>query len=137
MRPLVQSAILQRMRTADELTELIIGAAIQVHKTLGPGLLERIYQDALIYELKKLGLKFKSEQTLSVQYKDSVLPSKFRLDLIVEDCVIVELKNCEELKPIHEAQLMTYLKITDKKVGLLLNFHALLMKKGIKRVERK
>ena len=125
------------MSKTGEPTKDIIGAAIQVHKTLGPGLLERIYQDALIYELKKLNLKYKSEQTLSVNYKDSVLPSKFRLDLIVEDCVIVELKNCEELKPIHEAQLMTYLKITDKKVGLLLNFHALLMKDGIQRVYRK
>ena len=124
------------MSNTGEPTKLIIGAAIQVHKTLGPGLLERIYQDALIYELKKLGLKYESEKTLGVFYKDTELPSKFRLDLIVEDSVIVELKNCEELKPIHEAQLMTYLKITDKKVGLLLNFHAMLMKEGIKRVER-
>ncbi len=116
------------------LTEEIIGAAIEVHKHLGPGLLERLYEDALCYELTKKNLSFVRQQELAVPYKDILLDGKFRLDLIVGDAVIVELKNVERIMPIHEAQLLTYLKITGKKLGLILNFNEPLMKNGIRRI---
>ena len=121
-------------RALNDISGDIIDAAIQVHRELGPGLLERLYEEALIYELGNKGLKFEQQKSLKVPYKNITLSSEFRLDLIVEDQIIVELKNCEKLLPIHEAQILTYMKITNKTLGLLLNFNATLMKHGIKRV---
>jgi GxxExxY protein len=122
------------MMKINAITDKIINAAIDVHKTLGPGLLETLYEEALCYELRQRDLEVVSQKTLAVPYKDIVLKGKFRLDLIVEDRVVVELKNVEKILPIHEAQTLTYLKITNKKTGLILNFNAPLMKDGIKRM---
>ncbi len=118
----------------NQITDKIINAAIDVHKTLGPGLLESLYEEALCYELGQRELNVVAQQTLKVPYKDIVLKGKFRLDLVVEDRVIIELKNVERILPIHEAQILTYMKITNKKIGLILNFNAPLMKDGIKRM---
>jgi len=125
---------LSDLKSLNDITGEIVDASITIHKELGPGLLERIYEDALCYELEQRNLKFERQKELSVPYKTITLPSKFRLDLIVENEVIVELKQCEKLLPIHEAQILTYLKITNRRVGLLLNFNQTLMKQGIKRI---
>lgn len=122
------------MKELNKLSGQIVDSAVHVHKELGPGLLEVIYEDALCYELETRGINFERQKKLSVPYKDTTLKSQFRLDLLVEDKVIVELKNCEKLLPIHDAQILTYLKITNKTLGLLLNFNAALMKHGIKRI---
>lgn len=116
------------------LTGDIIDCAIRVHKNLGPGLLERLYEEALCYELERKNIAFEAQKILPVPYEDIILKSEFRLDLLVDDKVVVELKNVEKLLPIHEAQLLTYLKVTNKKIGLLLNFNESLMKNGIKRM---
>ena len=111
----------------------IIGAAIEVHKELGPGLLECIYECCLIKELQKRGLKVKSQVPIPVFYKGDKLQKELRIDLLIEDKVIVELKAVEELKVIHEVQLVTYLKLTGKKLGLLINFNVPLLSQGIRR----
>lgn len=112
----------------------IVDCAFAVHKNLGPGLLESIYQEAMVYELEKRRLSYAKEKSIKVPYETIVLPSAFRLDLIIEDQIIVELKCVERIAPIHEAQLLTYLKITNKKLGLLFNFNSPLIKDGIRRV---
>jgi GxxExxY protein len=117
----------------DYLTDTIIGAAIEVHRHLGPGLLESAYQTCLMYELIKLGLKVEKEKPLPIVYKSVRMECGYRLDLVVNDEVIVELKSIDLVKPIHIAQLMSYLKISDMKVGLLINFNVDLLKKGIHR----
>lgn len=120
--------------TLNDISGVIVDCAIQVHKTLGPGLLESIYEEALCYELDKKGVSFEVQIPLNVPYKDITLKTTYRLDLIVENQVVVELKSVEKLIPLYNAQLMTYLKITNKKLGLILNFNAPLMKDGIKRI---
>lgn len=122
------------MREIDEITGKIIGAAIEVHKALGPGLLESAYETCLAHELMIREVQFERQKAIPVVYKDARLDCGFRVDLLVEDTVIVELKAVERLAPIHPAQLITYLKLTDLKLGLLLNFNVRLMKQGIKRV---
>ncbi len=112
----------------------IVDSAINVHKNLGPGLLESIYEEALCYEFEKRRLSYERQKRLKIPYEEIVLKTDFRLDLIVENKIIVELKCVERIIPIHEAQLLTYLKITDCKLGLLLNFNCPLMKDGIKRI---
>ena len=116
-----------------ELTEKVIGAAIEVHKHLGPGLLESAYESCLCHELSLRGLSFERQVALPLDYKDLHVPSAFRLDLVVEDKIIVELKSQEGILAVHEAQLMTYLRLTGKRVGLLLNFNVPTMKDGITR----
>lgn len=111
----------------------IIGAAIEVHKELGPGLLESAYEACLMSELKLKGLKVKSQIELPLIYKGIETGKTYRLDLLVDDKVIVEIKAVEELKTVHEIQLVTYLKLTGKKVGLLINFNVPVLKSGIKR----
>lgn len=106
---------------------------MEVHKTIGAGLLESVYEECLAYELSKLDLKFKRQIDLPVRYKDVTLDCGYRLDLVVEDEVLVELKSVEKLLPIHEAQLLTYLKIGGYQVGLLINFNVDLLKNGIRR----
>ena len=117
-----------------ELSNAIIGAAIEVHKVLGPGLLESAYQAALSREFALRGLGFKKEVNLPVSYKGALLDCGNRLDFLVEDKVVVELKAVEKIEPIHIAQLMTYLRLSGKKLGLLLNFNVPQMKDGIRRL---
>ena len=114
----------------DSLTGTILSAAIEVHRALGPGLLESAYVNCLIYELKLRGLKIEHEKPLPVFYKDVMLDCGYRLDLVVEGQVIVEVKSVETILPIHEAQLLSYLKMSDCKRGLLLNFNVLMLKDG-------
>ena len=118
----------------NELTEQIIGAAIEVHKHLGPGLLENAYEECLCYELEFRELKFRRQLGLPVRYKGVNLDCGYRVDILVENRVIVELKAIEKLLDIHEAQLLTYLKVSDLRVELLLNFSAVTMMKGVKRI---
>jgi GxxExxY protein len=112
----------------------VIGAAIEVQKHLGPGLMESAYETAMVHELGLRGLAHARQTPVSVRYKDVMLVDAYRADLIVADLVIVEIKAIEHLLPIHEAQLLTYLRFADKRLGLLLNFHALPLKAGVRRV---
>jgi GxxExxY protein len=118
----------------DSVTRRIIGSAIEVHKQLGPGLLESAYETCLAFELRELGLHVVQQQPLPVVYKRVKLDCGYRLDLVVEDAVIVEIKAVEQLLPIHDAQLLSYLRLSGKKVGLLLNFHVRILKQGIRRL---
>ena len=121
----------------NEVSNKIIGASIEVHKILGPGLLESAYEECLCRELSLIGLSFESQKPLPINYKGVQLDCGYRLDLVVENCVIVELKSVETLLPIHQAQLLTYLKLTGLKLGLLINFNVPVLKNGIKRVVNK
>ena len=118
----------------NELTELIIGAAIEVHRALGPGLLEIVYEECLAIELEVRGLKFQRQVPVPIGYKGHEVPANLRIDLLVEGRVIVEVKAVETLLPVHEAQLLTYLRLTDKRVGLLINFNVPALRRGIKRM---
>ncbi len=118
----------------NEITEKIIGAAIAVHRALGPGLLESAYEACLAWELSQRGLRFARQKELPVVYHDVRLDCGYRIDFLVEDQVIVELKSVEKLLPIHEAQLLSYLKLAGRKVGLLINFNVKLLKNGVKRL---
>lgn len=115
------------------ISEKVIGAAIDVHKAFGPGLVESIYEICMMQEMEDRGLKVAHQVNLPLYYKGRLTNKTFRIDLLVEDEVIVELKAVEKVLPIHEAQLMTYLKLTDKKLGLLINFNVPLLKQGIMR----
>lgn len=115
-----------------KLTEKIIGCAIEVHKELGPGLLEGIYEEALCIELKNSGLQYERQLSYPVMYKGKKLGEN-PIDLMVEDDVIVELKSVERFVPVFEAQVLTYLRVTGKKVGLLINFNSRFLKDGVKR----
>jgi GxxExxY protein len=117
----------------NELTNLIIGAAIEVHKSLGPGLLESAYQECLFYELKSKGLEVKKEQALPIVYKEVKLDHGYRIDLLVEKRIVLELKTVECFTDVHFAQILTYLRLGGYDLGLLINFHILLLKNGIKR----
>ena len=121
------------MLEEEERTERIIGAAIEVHKTLGPGLLESAYEECLCYELDSLGLRFERQVELPLRYKEVELSVGYRVDVIVEGAVLLELKAIDQLLPIHEAQLLTYLRLTRVRVGLLLNFNVGAMRRGIVR----
>jgi len=118
----------------DLITRRIIGAAIQVHRALGPGLLESAYEACLAYELAQAGLKVERQKELPLHYRQVSLDCGYRLDLVVEGCVIVEIKAVDELAPIHQAQLMSYLRLSGLKVGLLINFNVQVLKRGLKRV---
>lgn len=122
------------MEKLNQITYEIIGAAYKVHSALGPGLLESAYEVCLEYELLKKGFKVERQKPLPVVYEEVKLDAGYRIDLLVEDVVIVELKAVEEIAPIHQAQTMTYLKLSDRKLGLLMNFNVTDMKKGIKRI---
>ena len=121
------------MNNGNELTGKIIGAAIEVHRELGPGLLESAYQACLFDELKELGLNVEKELELPVIYKGRKIDVNYRIDLLVENTVIVELKSVENILPIHEAQVISYLKLAKRKIGLLINLNVPLLKQGIKR----
>ena len=121
-------------KSINEIAEIIIGAAIAVHKELGPGLLESTYEACLIYELVQSGLKVESQKSLPVCYRGVQVDCGYRIDLLVEDQIILELKAVEKMEPIHEAQLLWYLKLSGCKVGLLINFNTKLLKNGIRRL---
>ena len=118
----------------NELTGEIIGAAIEVHKTLGPGLLESIYEECLCIEFGKRSMSYESQKEINIEYKGVRLESKYRIDLVVSKMIVVELKTVDELAPIHDAQILSYLKLTGLKVGLLINFNVPVLKDGIKRL---
>ena len=118
----------------NKLTGQIIGAAIEVHKELGPGLLESTYEECLCYEFSLRNIKYARQQSIPVKYKGTKLNCEYRIDVLVEDTVILELKSVDNLQPIYEAQLLTYLKLTGLKVGLLINFNVPVLKQGIKRL---
>ena len=117
----------------DQITEKIIGAAIDVHRALGPGLLESAYEACLAFELRELGFRIRTQAPLPVIYKSVKVDCGYRLDLVVQDMVIVELKSVDSLAPIHEAQLLSYLKLSGCVVGLLINFNVRVLKTGIRR----
>lgn len=115
----------------EEVATAIVDAAVKVHKALGPGLLESAYQHCLAYELRKRGLKVETEVPLPIVYDGQRFDIGYRMDMLVENCVIVENKTVDQLAPIHEAQLLTYLKLRDCRLGFLLNWNVTLMKHGI------
>jgi GxxExxY protein len=123
--------------TENELSYKIIGAAIEVHKNLGVGLLENAYETALAYELKMQGLNVKQQLSLPLKYKEVFIENAYRIDLVVEDKIIVEVKSVLELHPIFHSQVLTYLKQTNIKLGLLINFNNELIKYGIHRIVNK
>ncbi len=118
----------------NDLSGQIIGAAIEVHKTLGPGLLESIYEECLCIELQRRKIPYQRQNEIDIEYKGTKLENKFRIDVLVNNMIVVELKSCDELAPIHDAQVLTYLKLTGLKVGLLINFNVPVLREGIKRL---
>ncbi|MGE0089112.1 MAG: GxxExxY protein [Bacteroidales bacterium] len=119
--------------TENELSQLIIGKAIEVHKILGPGLLESAYQECLFFELKSIGLIVEKEKPMPIVYKDIKLDHGYRIDLLVENKVVIEIKSVDSFIDVHEAQILTYLKLGNYKLGLLMNFNTSLLKNGIRR----
>lgn len=122
------------MLVLSELTDRVIGAAIEVHRALGAGLLESTYEICLCEELRSQGIRYRRQVELPVKYKNVTLDAGYRIDLIVEEQLIIEVKSCEKLAPIHSAQLLTYLKLTGLKVGLLINFNSEVLRNSIKRM---
>jgi GxxExxY protein len=127
----------EKLRDLNGITGGIIAAAIEVHRHLGPGLLESAYQECVCYELSQMGLSFSREVHLPLSYKGLHLGCNYRIDLLVEDAIVVELKSVEQILPIHSAQLLTYLKAAHKQIGLLINFNVPVLKDGIKRIVHK
>lgn len=117
----------------NQITEIIIGCAIEVHKNLGPGLLESAYEECLAYELQNAGLNIQRQKAVPVVYKEIKLDCGYRIDILVENTVVIELKTVDAFNPVHEAQILTYMKFTEKKIGLLINFNVTLLKNGLKR----
>ena len=122
------------MKDIEDIAKIVVHSAIKVHKALGPGLLESVYQKCLAYELETAGLDVKCESSLPVHYGDINIDIGFRADMIVEDSIIIENKTVDKIAPINEAQLLTYLKISNIHLGFLLNWNVTLMKHGIKRM---
>jgi GxxExxY protein len=117
----------------NEITRLVIGCAIEVHRNLGPGLLESAYEECLVYELCKKGLIIKRQCPTPVIYKEIKLECGYRIDILVENTIVLELKVVDAINPVHEAQILTYMKFAGKKLGLLINFNVTVLKDGIKR----
>jgi len=118
----------------EELTEQIIGSAIEVHRCLGPGLLESAYEECLCHELHTRGIRFERQKPLPLDYKGIRLDCGYRLDIIIEAKVVVEIKAVDRIMPIHEAQMLTYLRLSGVKIGLIINFNVPVLKEGIKRI---
>jgi GxxExxY protein len=116
------------------LTARVIGLAIEVHRHLGPGLLESTYEECLCYELATHDIEFTRQVALPIVYKEVVLECGYRMDLVIDRCLVVEVKAIERLNPIHEAQLLTYLRLSGHRIGLLMNFHSVLLKDGLRRL---
>jgi len=123
----------ERLSHLNELSSKIIGAALEVHKELGPGLLESVYEACLCHELSKQNVSFDSQVDLPIIYKGEITNKTYRVDILVENCVIVELKAVDTISPIHEAQLLTYMKLLNINLGLLINFNVDILKNGIRR----
>ena len=117
-----------------QLSQKIIQASIEVHKALGPGLLESVYEECLAIEMKNIGISFERQKEIPVTYKGIVLNTAFKADFVVENKIILELKAAEVILPVHQAQLLTYMKLSGIELGLLMNFNTVLLKDGIKRV---
>ena len=117
----------------NKITEIIIGAAIQVHRTLGPGLLESAYESCLAYELRKRGLAVEQQKAVPLVYEEVKLECGYRMDLWVERSIVVEVKSVEALAPIHEAQTLSYLRLSGSRLGLLINFNVIVLREGIRR----
>ena len=118
----------------DELSNQVIGCALEVHRNLGPGLLESTYEQCLAYEMKVADMRFKLQHPLPVEYKGIKLDCGYRIDVFIEDRIIVELKSVDKILPIHQAQLLTYMKLAGISIGLLINFNVKYLKDGIKRM---
>ena len=116
-----------------ELTELIIGLAIEVHRHLGPGLLESAYEECLSYELKQAGIVHRRQSPLPVKYKNVRLDCGYRMDIVVEQALVIEIKAVEKIMPVHEAQMLTYLRLSGVRVGLLMNFNTVVLRQGLRR----
>jgi GxxExxY protein len=125
----------KKMMNENDISGKIIGCAIEVHKTLGPGLLESAYEECLFYELIESGLKVERQKALPVVYKEVKLEAGYRIDLLVENLVVVELKSVDALNDVHTAQVLTYLKLSGCKLGLLINFNVSRLRDGIKRLK--
>ena len=123
-----------RLAFLNSISDKIIGAAIEVHKELGPGLLESVYEACLYHELKKQGVSVDCQVDLPIIYKGEITNKTYRIDMLVENCVIVELKSVDTINPIHDAQLLTYMKLLNINLGLLINFNVDILKKGIRRI---
>jgi GxxExxY protein len=121
----------------NDLSRKIIGAAIEVHKIPGPGLLESAYEECLCHELSLQGFSFERQKPLPITYKENLLDCGYRLDIVVENKIVLELKSCEKIEPIHRAQVLTYLKLSGLNLGLILNFNVPVMRHGIIRVVNK
>jgi GxxExxY protein len=130
-------AVLRSMETGplNDLSYRIIGAGVEVHRALGPGLLESTYRMCLVYELRERGLNVVTEHVIPIRYKNLVLEGRYRIDLIVEDMVIVELKSVETVLPVHHAQVLSYLRHTKKPLGLLMNFNVAVLTSGVERIK--
>ena len=122
-----------KLEDYNSITQIIIGSAIEVHRELGPGLMESVYEVCLLKLLRDAGLKVEKQVSLPVYFKGEELDKQFIIDVLVEKEIILELKSVEVLLPVHEAQLVTYLKLADKRLGLLINFNVVLLKEGIRR----
>ena len=120
--------------TENEISYKIIGAALELHKSIGPGLLESAYENALMYDLKELGLEVKQQVPMPFIYKEVKMEVGYRIDLLIENKVIIEIKSLENLAPVHFSQTLTYLKLSNLKLGLLINFNTKLLKSGIHRI---
>ena len=120
--------------TENELSRIVFDCALKVHQKLGPGLLESAYEECLFYELRKIGLEVEKQKALPLIYEEVKLDVGYRLDIIIENKLIIEIKSVDALNDIHFAQLLTYLKLTNCKLGMLINFNVVLIKNGIKRV---
>lgn len=127
----------RRREPLNELSSQVIGAAIDVHQALGPGLLESAYEMALCYELGLRGLSFERQKTVPLVYKGVAIEPGFRLDLMIENQLVVELKAIDKLAELHEVQVLTYLRLTDKRLGLLINFNVPLLAQGVRRIVNK
>ena len=121
------------MLVHSELTEQVIGLAVNVHKQLGPGLFESVYEECLCFELAKAGIAFERQLAIPIIYRGTVLQAGFRADIVVAGDLILEIKSVEDLGPVHEAQLLTYLRLSGRKVGLLMNFNVVRLKDGLRR----
>jgi len=120
--------------TENEIATIVFQCGIKIHKAFGPGLLEKIYEECLCIELEKQGVKFVQQQLIPIYYNGKQLQTYFQADLIIDNKVLVEIKSVNELSPVHHAQILTYLKLTNPKLGLLINFNVPLFKNGFKRI---
>ncbi|MEC5172760.1 MULTISPECIES: GxxExxY protein [Chryseobacterium] len=123
--------------TENEISNVVFDAGMKVHRKLGIGLYENVYEQCLIYELKNSGLRIESQKDISINYEDLLIEKAFRTDLVIENKVIIEIKAAPEIKTYHFFQLLNYLRITEMKLGMILNFHSSLFKNGVKRVVNK